>query len=143
MNYGFVKTAVVTPKIKVADVAYNGAEIEKLMKEAAQSVQIIVFPELCLTGATCGDIFRQELLLDSAKEELVRLVKLTEEVSGLVLVGLPWEHRGKLYNVAAVFDETGVVSQFCSAKSTSSVSTFVKLVAPLMYPTFNLSFDGM
>ena len=104
MNYGFVKTAVVTPKIKVADVAYNGAEIEKLMKEAAQSAQIIVFPELCLTGATCGDIFRQELLLDSAKEELIRLVKLTEEVSGLVMVGLPWEHRGKLYNVAAVFE---------------------------------------
>ena len=104
MNYGFVKTAAVTPKIKVADVAYNGAEIEKLMKEAAKSAQIIVFPELCLTGATCGDIFRQELLLDSAKEELIRLVKITEEIPGLVIVGLPWEHRGKLYNAAAVFE---------------------------------------
>ena len=104
MNYGFVKTAAITPKIKVADVAYNGAEIEKLMKEAAKSAQILVFPELCLTGATCGDIFRQELLLDSAKKELIRLVKLTEEISGLMIVGLPWEHRGKLYNAAAVFE---------------------------------------
>ena len=53
MNYGFVKTAVVTPKIKVAHVAYNGAEIEKLMKEASEGgAEIIVFPELCLTGYT-------------------------------------------------------------------------------------------
>ena len=104
MNYGFVTTAAVTPKIKVADVAYNGAEIEKLMREAAKNAKIIVFPELCLTGATCGDVFRQELLLDAAKEELTRLVQVSKEVSGLMIVGLPWEQRGKLYNVAAVFE---------------------------------------
>ena len=105
MNYGFVKTAAVTPKIKVADVAHNGAEIEKLMREASKAKPaIIVFPELCLTGATCGDIFRQDLLLNGAKEELKRLIKVSEEVSGLVFVGLPWEHRGKLYNVAAAFE---------------------------------------
>ena len=105
MNYGFVKTAVVTPKIKVADVAYNGAEIEKLMKEAAGAgARIIVFPELCLTGYTCGDLFSQELLITSAKEELTRLVQVSQCVSGLIFVGLPWEHRGKLYNAAAVFE---------------------------------------
>ena len=104
MNYGFVKTAVVTPKIKVADVAYNGAEIEKLMREAAESAKIIVFPELCLTGATCGDVFKQELLLNSAKAELMRLVEVSREVPGLMIVGLPWEVRGKLYNAAAVFE---------------------------------------
>ena len=105
MNYGFVKTAVVTPKIKVADVAYNGAEIEKLMKEASgNGAEIIVFPELCLTGYTCGDLFSQELLITSAKEELVRLISVSEEYAGLFFVGLPWEHRGKLYNVAAAFE---------------------------------------
>ena len=104
MNYGFVKTAVVTPKIKVADVAYNGAEIEKLMREAAESAKIIVFPELCLTGATCGDVFKQELLLNSVKTELMRLVEVSREVPGLMVVGLPWEVRGKLYNAAAVFE---------------------------------------
>ena len=105
MNYGFVKTAVVTPKIKVADVAHNGAEIEKYMREAAGfHATLIVFPELCLKGATCGDAFCQDLLLKSAKEELKRLIKVSEEVSGLVFVGLPWEHRGKLYNVAAAFE---------------------------------------
>ena len=105
MNYGFVKTAVVTPKIKVADVAHNGAEIEKLMKEASESgARIIVFPELCLTGYTCGDLFSQDLLVLSAKEELIRLIKISESVCGLCFVGLPWEHRGKLYNVAAAFE---------------------------------------
>ena len=105
MNYGFVKTAVVTPKIKVADVAHNGAEIEKLMKEASENgAKIIVFPELCLTGYTCGDLFAQELLVTSAKEELIRLVQVSQKMDGLFFVGMPWEHRGNLYNVAAVFE---------------------------------------
>ncbi len=105
MNYGFVKTAVVTPKIKVADVAHNGTEVEKLMKEASKAgARIIVFPELCLTGYTCGDLFSQELLITGAQKELVRLVQVSKNVSGLVFVGLPWEHRGKLYNAAAAFE---------------------------------------
>ena len=91
MNYGFVGTAAVTPKIKVADVAHNGAEIERLMREASKTGEnLIVFPELCLTGATCGDVFRQELLLTAAREELLRLVKVSEEIPGLMFVGLPW-----------------------------------------------------
>lgn len=114
-NYGFVKTAAVTPKIKVADVAYNGAEIEKYMKEASeQGAELIVFPELSLTGATCGDLFHQELLIESAREELLRLVKISEDLEGLYFVGLPWEHRGKLYNAAAVFEGgqlLGIVSK--------------------------------
>ncbi len=105
MNYGFVKTAVVTPKIKVADVAHNGAEIEKLMKEASEGgAGIIVFPELCLTGYTCGDLFSQDLLIASAKEELIRLVKISQNLRGIIFVGLPLEHRGKLYNAAAAFE---------------------------------------
>ena len=109
MNYGFVKTAAVTPKIKVADVVYNGMEIEKLMREASKYADLIVFPELCLTGATCGDVFKQELLLNRAKEELMRLVEVSKELSGLMVVGLPWEVRGKLYNTAAVFEHGGLL----------------------------------
>ena len=105
MNYGFVATAAVTPKIKVADVTHNGAEIEKYMRKASEcKTGITVFPELCLTGATCGDVFKQELLLTAAKEELLRLVKVSEELSGLMIVGLPWEVRNKLYNADAVFE---------------------------------------
>lgn len=104
MNYGFITAAAVTPKLKVADVAYNGAEIEKLMRKASgEGARLIVFPELCLTGYTCGDLFSQELLLEKAKEELCRLVKVSEEVQGLMFVGIPLENRGKLYNTAAVF----------------------------------------
>lgn len=105
MDYGFVKTAAVTPKIRVADVTYNGAEIERLMKEASEAgARIIVFPELCLTGYTCGDLFSHEVLIRSAKKELARLIQVSEAVKGLIFVGLPLEHRGKLYNVAAAFE---------------------------------------
>ncbi len=106
MNYGFVNAVAVTPKIKVADVAYNGAEIEKLMREVSDKTgKLVVFPELCLTGYTCGDLFAQGLLITGAKKELIRLVALSTELPGIFFVGLPWEHRGKLYNVAAVFSE--------------------------------------
>lgn len=105
MNYGFVKAAVITPKIKVADVRYNGTEIERLMKEASGAgARIIVFPELCLTGYTCGDLFAQELLIAAAKKELLRLVQVSEALGGLFFVGIPWEHRGKLYNATAAFE---------------------------------------
>lgn len=104
MKYGFVAAAAVTPKIKVADVAFNGEEIERLMREAsAQGAEIVVFPELCVTGYTCGDLFLQQLLIDKAREELVRLIQVSEAVSGMFFVGLPFEHRGKLYDAAAVF----------------------------------------
>ena len=104
MNYGFITAAAATPKIKVADVAYNGTEIERLMREASKKgARIIVFPELCLTGYTCGDLFSQGALLEAAKEELCRLVEVSAQVPGLMFVGLPLENRGKLYNTAAVF----------------------------------------
>ncbi len=105
MKHGFVKTAAVTPKIQVAQPEHNGTEIIRLMKEAADhGAKIIVFPELCITGYTCGDLFWQELLLTSAKETLFRIADATEDVDALVVVGLPWEKGGKLYNVAAVLN---------------------------------------
>ena len=64
MQYGFVKTAALAPKIKVADTDYNAQEIIRLMKEAwGRGARILVFPELCITGYTCSDLFLQELLL--------------------------------------------------------------------------------
>ena len=63
MRYGFVRTAALAPKIKVADTGYNAQEIIRLMKEAwERGARILVFPELCITGYTCGDLFLQELL---------------------------------------------------------------------------------
>lgn len=103
MRHGFVKAAAVTPDIRVADCIYNAAQICVRMKEAAQEgAKIIVFPELCLTGYTCSDLFWQEQLLRSAKHELHQILFASRGLDALVFVGLPWEKDGKLYNVAAV-----------------------------------------
>lgn len=106
MRYGFVRTAALAPKIKVADTEHNAREIIRLMKEAwEKEARILVFPELCITGYTCGELFLQELLLRKTKEALLTIVKASEGKKGLFFVGLPLEVRGKLYNVAAGFSD--------------------------------------
>ena len=71
MRDGFIKIAAATPDLHVADCAYNAAEIVKLAKEAAaKGAKLITFPELCLTGYTCGDLFLQETLLEGALDAL-------------------------------------------------------------------------
>lgn len=103
MKDGFIKAAAVTPDIRVADCEYNARQICLKMKEAAgNGAKIIVFPELCITGYTCEDLFWQEVLLEGAKQALERIMRESREVDALVFVGLPWERQGKLYNVAAV-----------------------------------------
>ena len=103
MKQGFIKTAAVTPKIKVADPAYNAGVICERMEEAyAKGAKIIVFPELCLTGYTCGDLFLQQFLLEESCTWLLKITEATCGKDALVMVGLPMERDGKLYNVAAV-----------------------------------------
>lgn len=102
MRDGFVKVAAVTPQIRVADTTYNGQLIRQLMHEACQShAKIIVFPELCITGYSCGDLFLQRRLLQEAREELTKIAQESTALDGLFWVGLPYEINGKLYNVAA------------------------------------------
>jgi NAD+ synthase (glutamine-hydrolysing) len=102
MRDGFIKAAAVTPEIKVADCMFNVASICKAMDEAlAQDARILVFPELCLTGYTCNDLFWQERLLEEAMHGLRHVMAHTKGKNALVFVGLPWEKDGKLYNVAA------------------------------------------
>ncbi len=103
MRQGFIRAAAATPKIRVADPEYNGARITDLMRQAADShAKIIVFPELCLTGYTCGDLFLQTPLLLKAREQLFAILKATEDLDLLGFLGLPWQQGGKLYNTAAV-----------------------------------------
>ncbi len=103
MKDGFIKVAAVTPKIKVADCEYNAAQIIKLCREAAAlGVKILVFPELCVTGYTCGDLFLQDTLLDAAEAALGRVAAETGELDMLIALGLPARHQDKLYNCAAV-----------------------------------------
>lgn len=105
MRQGFVKVAAVTPKIGVADVKKNAELLFSQIKEAEKNgAKIIVLPELCLSGYTCNDLFLQELLLRSVKEQLFELTEKTASVDALIFVGLPLEYNGKLYNVAAALN---------------------------------------
>ena len=110
MKYGFVKVAAVTPKIKVADTKYNGQLIRTLMKDTQKAgAKIVVFPELSITGASCGDLFYQDKLLKAAKEELMQIVSASEFYDAVYFIGLPYEMNGKLYNVAAVVSKGEVL----------------------------------
>ena len=110
MKHGFVKVAAATPKIKVADTVYNTEQIRLLMTEsAAWGARITVFPERCITGYTCQDLFLQEKLLSGAKEALMQLAEASASLPGIYFVGLPYEINGKLYNVAAAISDGQVL----------------------------------
>lgn len=103
MKDGFIKVAAATPKIRVADVQFNGGNIIKDIKKAAeQGVKLIVFPELSVTGYTCGDLFGQRLLIKTAHEQLDRIKEETKALEIISVVGLPLVKNGKLINAAAV-----------------------------------------
>ena len=110
MRQGFIKVAALTPKVTVADTQANRKEICRLMDEAeAKGAKILVFPELCITGYTCGDLFYQQVLLREAKKELLVIAKYTQRKDYLAFVGLPLEYNGKLYNVAAAVTQGKVL----------------------------------
>ena len=102
MREGFIRAAAATPKVRVADPQYNAERVIELMEEGfKRGVKIMVFPELCLTAYTCGDLFLQASLLEKARESLKKLLEASAGKDMLVFAGLPWEKDGKLYNVAA------------------------------------------
>lgn len=103
---GFIKVAAAVPSVRVADCSYNIAQISALIGEAVQKkVDIVAFPELSVTGYTCGDLFGQQLLLDSAADALQSLVEQTSNLPVLCIAGLPWVVNNRLYNVAVVFGQ--------------------------------------
>jgi NAD+ synthase (glutamine-hydrolysing) len=103
MKYGFVKVAAAVPTVKVADVDYNVQQIESLIAQAeGRGVEVIVFPELCVTGYTCQDLFKEQLLLDRAEAGILTLLDFTRKLDIISIVGLPVVINGLLYNCAAV-----------------------------------------
>ena len=103
MKYGFLKVAAAVPVVKVADVDYNVGQVESLIAQAeGQGVEVMVFPELCLTGYSCQDLFHQQLLVDQAEEGLVKLLDFTRKLDVIAIVGLPVQIGSLLYNCAAV-----------------------------------------
>ena len=102
MKYGFVSVAAVSPELKVADVKFNTFKIEEAIAlEHQKGTEILVFPELCLCGYTCGDLFTQPLLIDACKAALKELAAFSVGIPMLIFVGLPMAREGKLYNCAA------------------------------------------
>ena len=113
-RHGFLRVGAASPKLKVADCGHNVAEIKEVIERARQEeVQLLCFPELCLTASSCGDLFLQRVLQDKALEALSELslfLKRGESgASPIVLVGLPLRIQNSLYNVAAVVSAEGIL----------------------------------
>lgn len=124
MILGMVKVAAATPKIRVADCSYNGELICRQMEEMEKKHAVIgVFPELCITGYTCGDLFWQSSMLRKAKETLLHIVEKSKGKQILAAVGLPLEWEGKLYNTAA-FVQNGKLLGIVPKKNLPNYSEF-------------------
>ena len=109
----FLRTAAAVPGVSVADTIYNTEEIIKKMNEAEEkNVNITVFPELCITGYTCADLFFQKTLIDGAALGLSKILEASENLKGAFAVGLPLQINGQLYN-CAVFLKGGRVLGIC------------------------------
>ena len=103
MTYGFIKVAAAVPTIKVADVDYNIQQIESLAAQAeGHGVEVMVTPELCVTGYSCQDLFREQLLLDKAEEGILRLLDFTRKLDVIIIVGCPVVINSLLYNCAVM-----------------------------------------
>ena len=138
-SQGIVRIATCSPSVRVGDVAYNAGEIQRGLREnTPKGVSVTVFPELSLTGYTCGDLFTQTRLLESVEKTLLELAQETKK-HGWAIVGAPLRHRGRLYNTLAVLADgkiAGVVPKiwlpnsreyyeqrwFCSGARTSGES---------------------
>ena len=110
MKNGFIKVAAATPDIRVADVEFNTQNIINAMEEAQKNgAKILVFPELCVTGYTCSDLFDHSVLLKASKKALLEIAENTNDKDMLVFVGAPLEVNGKLYNVAAAMNQGEII----------------------------------
>ena len=106
MQEGFMKVAAAVPAVKVADCRYNVSEMESIIAQAeGRGVEIIVFPELSLTGYTCQDLFHQKLLLDAAEAGVLHLLDFTRKLDVICIVGAPVPVDGALVNAALVIQQ--------------------------------------
>lgn len=110
MNYGYVKVAAAIPCVKVADCKFNAGQIEKqIIIAEGKGVQIITFPELSITGYTCGDLFAQQLLIEEAEMGLIQIVNNTRQLDIISIVGMPVALNGSLLNAAVVIQKGKVL----------------------------------
>lgn len=121
MKHGFIKTAAAAPAIRVADPSHNADAIIRCMEDAhSTGVKILVLPELCLTGSTCGDLFFRDSLLMGAEVGLHRILKETKDLDVLCAFGLPLRAEGRLYNCAAMVHKGKLLGLTAKADLTPS-----------------------
>ena len=106
MNYGFVKVAAAVPRVKIADCKYNAGQLESLIAIAdGKGVQIITFPEMCITAYTCGDLFGQQLLLEEAEMGLMQILNNTRQLDIISILGMPIAVNSTVINAAVVIQK--------------------------------------
>ena len=106
MNYGFVKVAAAVPRVKVADCKFNSERLEGLITIAeGKGVQILTFPEMCITGYTCGDLFAQQLLLEQAEMALIQILNSTRQLDIISILGMPVVVNSTVINAAVVIQK--------------------------------------
>ena len=106
MNYGFVKVAAAVPRVKIADCKYNAGQLESLIAIAdGKGVQIITFPEMCITAYTCGDLFGQQLLLEEAEMRLMQILNNTRQLDIISILGMPIAVNSTVINAAVVIQK--------------------------------------
>lgn len=109
-NYGFVRVSAVVPELKVADTEYNVNEIIKQINIVYNSgTQIVSFPELCITGYTCQDLFLQDVLINSAYDGLEKILQVTSDLNIVIIVGMPLRCDNQLFNVAVVINKSKIL----------------------------------
>ena len=110
MQYGFIKVAAAVPTVQVADCQYNLRQMESLIAQAeGQGVEVIVFPELSMTGYTCQDLFRQELLLQASETAIFQLLDFTRKLHVICIIGIPLAVGDLLLNCAVVIQSGQVM----------------------------------
>ena len=111
MKYGFLRCAVCSPELKVADINFNTQKIKEALTEAQKKeVNLLVLPELCITGYTCADLFLQESLISGAEKKLEELCEASRDTDVLLAAGFPFRKDGNLYNCAAFIFQGSLIA---------------------------------
>jgi NAD+ synthase (glutamine-hydrolysing) len=103
-EYGYLRVGAAVPEIKIADPEFNREVIFKMIKEAEEKgIKVLTFPELSITGYSCGDLFNQDILLDAAERELEKLIVHSRLIDMFIIVGMPVRVKNELYNCGVAF----------------------------------------
>ena len=140
---GFIKCAAATPEVRVADCDFNTQDIIEQIRAAEQAkVKVLVFPELCVTGYTCGDLFFQSTLINAAQKSLGDILTASDSLDMIIMVGCPLDFFGKLYNCAVVMQYgkiLGIIPKSTCLTTTSSTSSAGLHLRPPIKPRSRFS----